>query len=100
MDFSSDFVQIIGGKSSPTQTTRHGINPANLNALPEVPVATQSDLDQAAAAAKEAFKSWSKVPYEERRTAVLAYADAIANHRTSFRDLLTREQGKPVSVLS
>ncbi len=32
------------------QTTRHGINPANLNSLPEVPVATQTDLDQAAAA--------------------------------------------------
>lgn len=50
MDFNSGFVQIIGGKSSPTQSTRHGINPADLNTLPEVPVATQTDLDQAAAA--------------------------------------------------
>lgn len=98
MDFNSGFVQIIGAKRSPTQATRHGINPANLKTLPEVPVATQSDLDQAAAAGKEAFKSWSRVPYEERRTAVLGYADAIAKYRTNFRDLLTTEQGKPVSL--
>lgn len=61
-------------------------------------MATEADVDAAVAAAKEAFKTWSKVPYEERRRAVLAYADAVDQLRTGFRDLLISEQGKPVSM--
>lgn len=100
LDFQSGFVQIINGKSSPTATTRHGINPATLKAKPEVPLATKEDLDSAVAAAKEAFKKWSKVPYEERKAAVLAFADAIDKQRVEFRDLLISEQGKPVRNFS
>lgn len=96
LDFQGGFVQIINGKTAPTSESRHGINPATLKAKPDVPVATQDDLDRAVDAAKEAFKKWSKVPYEERRTAVLAFADAVDSFRTEFRDLLISEQGKPV----
>ncbi|KAL4863381.1 hypothetical protein BDV12DRAFT_29040 [Aspergillus spectabilis] len=96
MDLQNGFVQIINGESAPTTNTRHGINPANLTPLPEVPVTTQGQLDQAVEAAQKAFKLWSKVPYEERKKAVLAYADAIDNLRTQFRDLLITEQGKPI----
>lgn len=46
-DLKSGYVQIINGKKAPTATTRHGLNPANLKKLPEVPVATEKDLDQA-----------------------------------------------------
>lgn len=98
LSFQENFVQIIDGKPSSTEKTRHGINPANLEAKPEVPVATSSDVDRAVAAAKDAFKIWSKVPYEERRKAVLAYADAVDRLRSQFRDLLISEQGKPVRI--
>ncbi|KAL7945573.1 Aldehyde/histidinol dehydrogenase [Trichoderma barbatum] len=96
LDFQGGYVQIINGKAAPTAETRHGVNPATLKAKPEVPVATPEDLDRAVAAAKEAFKKWSKTPYEERKTAVLAFADAIDKQRTEFRDLLISEQGKPI----
>lgn len=96
LDFQNNFVQIINGKSAPTKATRHGVNPANLEAKADVPVATKDDLDLAAAAARRAFKVWSRVPYEERRRAVLAFADAMEKFRTEFRDLLISEQGKPV----
>jgi acyl-CoA reductase-like NAD-dependent aldehyde dehydrogenase len=96
LDFQGGFVQIINGKSAPTAESRHGVNPATLKAKPDVPVATQGDLDRAVDAAKEAFKKWSKVPYEERKAAVLAWADAMESMRTEFRDLLIAEQGKPV----
>jgi acyl-CoA reductase-like NAD-dependent aldehyde dehydrogenase len=95
-DLRSNYVQIINGKSSPTALTRHGLNPATLEALPEVPVATPKDLDNAADAAKAAFKIWSATPYEDRKKAVLAYADAIDQYSDQFRDLLITEQGKPV----
>jgi acyl-CoA reductase-like NAD-dependent aldehyde dehydrogenase len=96
LDFQGNFVQIINGKSAPTAKTRHAINPATLEAKPEVPVATQEDLDRAVEAGRAAFKKWRKVPYEERKAAVLAYADAIEKLQTEFRDLLISEQGKPV----
>lgn len=95
LDFNN-FVQIINGQAKLTQSTRHGLNPANRKPKAEVPVATEQDLDEAIAAAKAAFKVWSCVPYEERKKAVLAYADAIDDLRTEFRDLLISEQGKPV----
>ncbi|KAH7133798.1 Aldehyde/histidinol dehydrogenase [Dactylonectria macrodidyma] len=96
LDFQDSFIQIIDGKSHPTKETRYGINPANLEPKAKVPVVTKEDLDLAVDAAKRAFKTWSKVPYEDRRKAVLAYADAIAELRTEFRDLLIAEQGKPI----
>ncbi|OQE18948.1 hypothetical protein PENFLA_c020G06533 [Penicillium flavigenum] len=95
-DLRSNYVQIINGKSSPTEVTRHGLNPATLETLPEVPVATPEDLDKAADAAKAAFKIWSATPYEDRKKAVLAYADAIDQYCDEFRDLLITEQGKPI----
>jgi hypothetical protein len=96
LTFQDGFVQIINGRSSLTSQTRHGLNPATLQPKAEVPVASRDDLDRAVAAAKEAFKTWSKTPYKERRSAVLAYADAIDAFRPEFRDLLVAEQGKPV----
>ena len=96
LSFTDNFVQIIDGKSAPTDKTRHGINPATLEPKPEVPIATEQQLDQAVESAKKAFKSWSKTPYEERKKAVLAWADAINALKTEFRDLLISEQGKPV----
>ncbi|KAI9167751.1 aldehyde dehydrogenase [Paramyrothecium foliicola] len=95
LDFQDGFVQIINGKSAPTEKSRRGINPANLQEKAAVPVATPEDLDNAVAAAKEAFKTWSNTPYEERRRKVLAYADAVDALRSEFRDLLIAEQGKP-----
>ncbi|KAJ0110307.1 uncharacterized protein J7T55_000740 [Diaporthe amygdali] len=71
-NFQDGFIQIINGKSAPTKTTRHGVNPANLEPKAEVPVATPSDLDEAVAAAKVAFDAWQGVHYEQRRRAVLA----------------------------
>ncbi|KAI8187453.1 putative aldehyde dehydrogenase FUS7 [Colletotrichum sp. SAR 10_66] len=96
LSFSDHFVQIINGKASQTEKSRNGINPANLTTKAEVPVATREDLDLAVAAAKDAFNTWSKVPYEDRKKAVLAYADAVDSYRTQFRDLLISEQGKPI----
>lgn len=96
LKFDGSFVHIIGGKSSPTKQTRHGLNPANLQPMGDVPLATHDDVDNAVSTARKAFTTWSQVPYEDRRMAVLAYADAVDQFRLQFRDLLISEQGKPV----
>jgi acyl-CoA reductase-like NAD-dependent aldehyde dehydrogenase len=90
------FDNVINGKLASTSQTRHGINPATKEPNPEVPVSTEADLDEAVAAAKAAFKTWSRVPVEERREKLLAYAEALKEHTDEFAKLLTAEQGKPL----
>lgn len=96
LNFKNGFVQIIDGVAAPTKETRYGINPANLQPNAEVPIATSQDLDRAVDSARQAFSLWSKVPYEERKSAVLAFANAASQLSTEFRDLLIQENGKPV----
>ncbi|KAH8803610.1 aldehyde dehydrogenase [Xylogone sp. PMI_703] len=89
------FQNIINGKLVSTSETRHGINPATAKPNPPVPVATSQDVDDAVAAAKAAFKTWSRTSIEERREKIIAYADALKAHANDFAKLLTMEQGKP-----
>jgi acyl-CoA reductase-like NAD-dependent aldehyde dehydrogenase len=96
IDFTS-FSNVINGKLTHTSEQRHGINPATKKPNPEVPVATQQDVDDAVKAGKEAFKTWSKTSIDDRRKALQAYASALKENAKEFAELLTREQGKPVS---
>lgn len=97
LDFTS-FYNTIDGKLVSTTETRHNINPATQKPNAEVPVATPEDVDAAVAAARKAFISWSKVPYEERQKAVRDYAVALAEYREEFANLLVAEQGKPLHL--
>lgn len=96
LDFTT-FKHCINAELVDTKLHRNGINPANLAALPDVPVATEEDLDKAVAAARVAFKSWSKVSWEDRKKTLLAFIDALEAEQEGFTKLLTTEQGKPVS---
>ncbi|KAJ5376225.1 hypothetical protein N7509_013111 [Penicillium cosmopolitanum] len=96
LDFTT-FQNVINNQLSSTATTRHSINPATSRPNPEVPVSTQEDLDKAVKAARDAFKTWSKTSFEERRKALHAYADAIEANADGFAKTLTMEQGKPLS---
>ncbi|KAL6236246.1 hypothetical protein BDW75DRAFT_250277 [Aspergillus navahoensis] len=98
MTFSifDNFQNTINGEQTSTAEKRHGINPATGEPNPDVPVATKEDVDRAVAAAQAAFKTWSEVPFEERRKALLAFADAIEQYAEDFSKLLVQEQGKPL----
>lgn len=90
------FQNVINGKLVGSSKTRHGINPATKKANSEVPIATSQDVDDAVAAAREAFKSWSKTTVEQRKKALNDYAAEFISYKDEFAKLLTREQGKPV----
>lgn len=96
LDFTT-FKHCVNAELIDTKLHRHGINPSNLEALSEVPIATEDDLDKAVTAARGAYKSWSKVSWEERQKSLLAYIDALEASKDAFVKLLTTEQGKPVS---
>ncbi|KAF7588117.1 hypothetical protein BBP40_006150 [Aspergillus hancockii] len=94
------FYNVINNELTTTAETRHGINPANRQPNPEVPVSTAEDLDKAVTAARRAFKKWSRTSFDERRAALHAFADAFEANKDSFARLLTQEQGKPLSQAS
>jgi acyl-CoA reductase-like NAD-dependent aldehyde dehydrogenase len=64
-----------------------------------MPLASTAQLDEAVAAAREAFKSWSKTDDAERQRACHAIADLIQANSEDIAQLLTREQGKPLNGL-
>lgn len=95
LDFTT-FKNVINGKLVGSKSTRHGINPATKKPNPEVPVATEADLDEAVKAARKAFNSWKDTTYEVRAKALNDYASAIMGEKEGFAKLLTQEQGKPL----
>jgi acyl-CoA reductase-like NAD-dependent aldehyde dehydrogenase len=48
-------------------------------------------------AARAASKSWAKTSFDDRRKALLAWADAIDANTDGFAKTLTMEQGKPLT---
>lgn len=98
LDIESYPGNIINNEFVSTPTTRHSINPATGDALYEVPVARKDDLDAAVKGARAAFKSWSTTPFSERAKLLLEYADLIEANRDELEQLLTKEQGKPLSL--
>ncbi|SMY12682.1 aldehyde dehydrogenase family protein [Brevibacterium jeotgali] len=74
------------------------VNPATAQPLAEAPSADHSQLNAAVTAARDAFTTWRKRPWEERRDAVLAYAAVLEAEADSLARLLTAEQGKPLAA--
>ncbi|KAL8684808.1 MAG: hypothetical protein Q9218_008127 [Villophora microphyllina] len=96
LDFKT-FYNIINHERTSTSKTRHNINPATTEPNSEVPVSIKEDVDAAVAAARAAFKPWSKTPISERGEKLRAFASALDSHKDSFAALLTSEQGKPLA---
>ena len=87
---------LIGGELVAGDSTMDVINPANETVLATCPRGSASQMDAAVAAAREAFPVWSQLDISERRTRLLALADAIEGHQDELARLLTQEQGKPL----
>ena len=92
----SDYGLIIDGKKVYPEETFGVINPATEEVLAECPKAGQDHLDQAVAAARRAFGSWSLVADSERSRLLHAVGDALEKHSEELAGLLTLEQGKPM----
>jgi aldehyde dehydrogenase (NAD+) len=89
------YSNLINGELVTTETLLDVVNPANEQVIGKVPACGAAELDKAVAAARAAFKTWSKTPVDDRRVVIQKMAAAIdANFDELFR-LLTSEQGKP-----
>lgn len=72
------------------------VNPATEEELDSVPKGGLEDVDAAVAAAKEAFKEWSKQDPDDRAALMRAAIAKIQENSKEIAQLLTREQGKPM----
>lgn len=70
------------------------LNPATQEVLARVPFATLDELDAAVAAAREAFKTWRKVPLQARARVFLKYQQLIRENIKELAAILTAEHGK------
>lgn len=91
----TQYKNLINGEMVGTADVLDVVNPANEEVIGQVPACGEAELDQAVAAARAAFKSWSKTPIEERRAVVQAISGIIKENADELFRLLTAEQGKP-----
>jgi betaine-aldehyde dehydrogenase len=75
--------------------TEEVTNPATGEAIAEMPLSTEEDVNRAVAAAGRAFGEWSVTPPGERATALLKLADLIEEHADELSDLEAADAGKP-----
>lgn len=73
------------------------LNPATGQAIAQLPIATEADLQEALAAAEQGFAEWRKVDVETRGGILRKAAALIRERADSIAALLTMEQGKPLA---
>ena len=87
---------LINGEFVESKTTqwREVVNPANQQVLARVPFATDKEMNAAVASAKQAFKTWRKIPIGARARIFLKYQQLIRENIKELAAILTAEQGK------
>jgi len=71
------------------------INPATLQKVAEVPIASLEDVKQAVQRAREAFRSWREFSFKERAKYMYAAREWIVEHKEEIIDTICSETGKP-----
>jgi len=91
---------LINGELVDAKETFDVFNPATNEVIAQAPSTSPAQLEQAIAAAKRAFKSWSRLSWEERSGYIQRYADALEARKHDLAALLTLEQGKPLHSMA
>ncbi len=93
-----EFKNFINGvwKSSSDSKFSENRNPANWNEdlIGLFPLSTQKDVDEAVAAAKEAFKKWRLIPAPKRGDVLKEVGDIMLKRKDEIAFEMTREMGK------
>jgi acyl-CoA reductase-like NAD-dependent aldehyde dehydrogenase len=89
------YAMTIGGARRTGTEWLEVINPATEEPLAEVPLCTRALLDEAMAAAAEAYPSWRRDDHRRRRV-LLDLAELLTRSASELAALLTAEQGKPL----
>lgn len=93
----SDFPLLINGKLVAGDATLDVINPATEKLAGTCARASEEQLNAAVDAAAAAQPSWAALPIADRRAALEGMADIIEANAAELAQILTSEQGKPIS---
>ncbi len=78
-----------------TDRTLDVINPATEESAGKIALGAQADVDKAVAAARKAFKTWSKTSREERVAALERIGQEFGKRMGDIADAITEEMGAP-----
>jgi alpha-ketoglutaric semialdehyde dehydrogenase len=92
------FPNLIDGRAIDSGDRIPDVNPSNLDdVVGEFASGTASDAEQAIAAARQAFRRWSRTTPQERFDVLDRAGTEILARKDEIGRLLSREQGKPVA---
>ncbi|MCG2623074.1 NAD-dependent succinate-semialdehyde dehydrogenase [Arthrobacter sp. I2-34] len=86
--------------ATPTTSTATGyrvVNPATGQVVEEFPTATDEQIQEALAAAEQAYRSWQDVPMAERAKVVARIGELFTERADELAAIITEEMGKPLS---
>jgi succinate-semialdehyde dehydrogenase/glutarate-semialdehyde dehydrogenase len=91
---------IIGGERVESSDGRKVdvINPATMEAVDTVPLASSEDIDRALENARKGFTEWSAVPLYQRIDILKKFMALCAEHHEEIARLLVAEMGKPITL--
>lgn len=92
------FYNIINGEKRSSASFHQVTDPRSEELLWDAPIATPQDLEDAIAAAEEAFKTWGKTTVAERQAALTKVVEVINENAPELSDYARRETGKSVSL--
>jgi len=93
------FKNYINGEWVAPKTGKYfqNINPANTeDIIGKFPESGREDVNDAVAAAKEAYKMWKRMPAPKRGDIIRIAGDLFAAKKEEIARIMTREMGKPV----
>jgi succinate-semialdehyde dehydrogenase/glutarate-semialdehyde dehydrogenase len=99
MSYEADLKLFIDGswRSGEGRDLFPVVNPVHGQQIAGVPLATEADLQEAAAAAARAFPAWRDTAVEERATILRTTAQLLRKRTDQIAATLTQEQGKPLA---
>jgi 5-carboxymethyl-2-hydroxymuconic-semialdehyde dehydrogenase len=86
----------INGKNVASKEYFTTVNPANGEVLAEVASGGQLEIDQAVAAAKEAFPKWANTPMKERARLMRRLGELIDQNVPQIAEMETADTGLPI----
>jgi 5-carboxymethyl-2-hydroxymuconic-semialdehyde dehydrogenase len=88
---------LINGKSVAGRGYFETVNPATQEVLAEVAAGGEAEVEQAVAAAKDAFPKWAAMPAPQRAKLIRKLGDLIAAHVPEIAQLETNDTGQVIA---
>jgi succinate-semialdehyde dehydrogenase/glutarate-semialdehyde dehydrogenase len=89
---------IINGENRKSRDGQYQevINPATMEVIDTIPLATAEDVEEALDVAQKGKAIWANTPTHERYDILIRFANLLQEHKQELANILTLENGKPL----